>query len=173
MQIPFALTLGGVLIGTLGFCLGASMTAYENGDDLNKFVLPFLSMVGTWVSGLGALAAVFAALRIASRQAAEQRIQTTIKCVHHSMAVVNDLRSRVRYQRMVLSRGGVPLAALTTNASGIEKRYEALYDREIYQYLCGSLVDRITTLAGSVFGLYALSIAVAAKLENQPHTTIP
>ena len=173
MQLPFALTLGGLLVGILGFCLGAATTAHETGDDLNQFVLPFLSMVGTWVSGLGALAAVLAALHIATRQAAEQRTHAAVKCAHHSMAVVNDLRSRVSYQRKVLSGGSVPLAALATNIQGIERRYEALYDREIYQYLPGALIDRITALAGSIFGLSALSLAVASTLENKPHAVIP
>lgn len=173
MQLPFALTLGGLLVGVLGFCLGVATTAYETGDDLNKFVLPFLSMVGTWVSGLGALAAVLAALHIATRQAAEQHTHAAVKCAHHSMALVNDLRSRVSYQRKVLYDGSVPLAALATNIQGIERRYEALYDREIYQYLPGALIDRITALAGSIFGLSALSSAVASTLENKLHAVIP
>ncbi len=96
-----------------------------------------------------------------------------VRVTHHTMAMINDLRGRVRYMKIALSEGNRPLVALTKNAETIQNRYEALYDRELYRYLPGSVIDTIVSLSGSVFGLSTLIEGVASVLGGKGHAVIP
>ncbi len=104
---------------------------------------------------------------------ADDRAQDIVRVTHHSMAVINDLRSRVSYMKITLSEGHRPLVALTQNAETIQRRYETLYDRELYLYLPGSVIDAIGALSGAVFGLSTLVAAVASALDGKGHLIIP
>lgn len=104
---------------------------------------------------------------------ADDRARDVVRCIHHSMALVNDLRSRVRYMKLVLAEGNRPLAALTQNVDAIQKRYEALYDRELYRFLPGEVSDAIGAMSGSMFGLSALVAGIASALDNKLHQMIP
>lgn len=89
------------------------------------------------------------------------------------MAVINDLRGRVRFVKIALTEGNRPLIAVTQNAEAIQKRYEALYDRELYRYLPGEVIDAIVAMSGSVFGLSALVAGLASALGNSGHYMLP
>ena len=104
---------------------------------------------------------------------ADDRAQDVVWCIHHSMALVNDLRSRVRYMKLALVEGNRPLIALTQNAGAIEKRYEALYDRELYRFLPGDVSDAIGAMSGSMFGLSALVAGIASAFDNKGHQMLP
>lgn len=104
---------------------------------------------------------------------ADDRSQDIVRCIHHSMALVNDLRSRIQYMKAALVKGDRPLAALTQNADAIEKRYEALYDRELYRFLPGDVSDAIGAMSGSMFGLSALVASVASAFYNKGHQMLP
>jgi len=104
---------------------------------------------------------------------AGDRSQDVVRCIHHSMALVNDLRSRVRYMKLALVEGNRPLGALTQNAETIEKRYEALYDRELYRFLPGDVSDAIGAMSGSMFGLSALVAGIASAFDNKAHQMLP
>jgi hypothetical protein len=104
---------------------------------------------------------------------ADDRAHEIVRVTHHSMAVINDLRGRVRYMKIALSEGNRPLVALTQNAEAIQKRYEVLYDRELYRYLPGTVIDGIVALSGAVFGLSALVAGVASALDGKEHAVTP
>lgn len=154
---------------TAGLWLGAARTA----EDLDKFVLPLLSMLGGWVSGIGSLAAVGVALYIAGIQIRDARVQDAVRCIHHAMALINDLKSRVKYLQRTLVEGGRPIAALTQNMDAISRRYEALYDRDLYRHLPGSLVEKITGMSGSFSGIDALVTGIASAFKNEQHAYLP
>lgn len=96
-----------------------------------------------------------------------------VRITHHTMAIVNDLRGRIRFMKIALSKGNRPLIALTKNAETIEKRYEALYDRDLYRYLPGNVIDTIVSLSGSVFGLSSLIEGVTSVLDDKGQAIIP
>lgn len=165
--------IGVVLAGVTCFALGISFGASFLGQANGKNWIDFLSMLGSWVSGIGALIAVVVALTIADRQAKNEHDQDAIRCIHHALAVINDLRGRVRSVKLMLTEGGRPVLALTKNAAAIERRYESLYDREIYRHAPGELVDLITSLSGSFFGLSVLVDGVVAQGNLTPQTILP
>lgn len=167
-------TLGAVTIAVLGGSIGIQIGAgYLFGDDPNKLVIPLLSMIGGWISGIGALIAVVVALKISDYQIRHAHQQDAIRCIHHSLAIINDLRGRVHSVAMTLGEGNRPLLALTRNAEAIERRYEMLYDRDLYRHMPGPLVDKITGMSGSFFGLFALVEALALTLNIKPDQPIP
>ena len=104
---------------------------------------------------------------------ADDRAHDIVRVTHHAMAVINDLRARVGYMKVVLSEGNRPLVALTQNAEAIQRRYETLYERDLYQYLPGSVIDAIVALSGAVSGLSGLVSGVASALGGKEHMTIP
>lgn len=103
----------------------------------------------------------------------DDQSQDVVRCIHHSMALVNDLRSRVGYMKLALVEGNRPLGALTQNADTIEKRYEALYDRELYRFLPGDVSDAIGAMSGSMFSLSALVAGIASAFDNKAHQMLP
>lgn len=103
----------------------------------------------------------------------DDRAHTIIRITHHSLAVINDLRSRIHYIGVCLSAGNRPLAAITENAEAIRNHYESLYDRDIYEHLPGKLIDSISSLSGSIFGLSSLISVLASPLGNEVHRMLP
>lgn len=162
-----------VFIAFISFAIGAAFVAQVPGDDPNKLVIPLLTMLGGWVSGLGTLIAVVASLYIAHQQSTDSRKQDAIRCIHHAMALVNDLRSRVGYFETTVLNGGRPLVALTRNVETIVRRYEALLDRDLYKHLPGNVVDQITGMSGSVFGLETWTMVQSASLGDKPNFILP
>lgn len=165
--------LGAATISILSAAIGFAFGVDSPGDELNKNVIPFLSMVGGWVSGIGALVAAIVALRIAENQTKHEHQQSAVRCLHHSMAVIIDLRARVNFMRLMLSGGNYPLLALTRNAEGIERRFEMLFDREIYRHVPGHIIDAINDMSGSLFGLTTFAEGVTSAVNIPPHNTIP
>ena len=104
---------------------------------------------------------------------ADDRAHDVVQVTHHSIAVINDLRDRVCFMKVALCEGNRPLVALTQNAEAIQRRYETLYDREIYRYLPGSVIDEIVALSGAVFGLTSLVVGIASALDGKEHLMIP
>jgi len=104
---------------------------------------------------------------------ADDRAHEIIRITHHSMAVINDLRGRVHYMKIALSEGNRPLVAITQNAEAIHNLYMSLYDRELYRYLPGNVIDTIVGLSGSVFGLSSLIAGVASAFGEKEHLIIP
>lgn len=64
----FLIIVGTTLIASLSFVLGISFGVSYEHDTLLTIVIPFLGVLGNWVAGLGALAAVFTALWLADQQ---------------------------------------------------------------------------------------------------------
>ena len=102
----------------------------------------------------------------------DDRARDVVRCIHHSMALIKNLQNHVRYVKLILSEGNRPLVALTQNADAIQNRYEALYDRELYQFLPGEISDAINAMSGSIFGLSALVAGIASALDNKGHQMI-
>jgi hypothetical protein len=159
----------GFVVCLLSFGVGIWVAVGHTAEDLDKFAFSLLSVLGSWVSGIGALGAVVVALYVANKQIRDAKIQDAVKCIHHSMAIVNDLSARLKYLQTTLVTGDRPLAALTRNAESISRRYEALYDRDIYRHLPGSVIDQITNMSASFFGIDALVACIASALKNEPH----
>ena len=104
---------------------------------------------------------------------ADDRVSEIVRVTHHTLALLNDLRGRVHYMGTMLSEGNRPVVALTKNAEYIQKRYEALFDREIYDHLPGPVIDRIIGLSGSVFGLSVLAAELASTLGRKGYVPSP
>jgi hypothetical protein len=160
-------------VAFISFASGVVFAVLSPGDDPNKLVIPLLSMLSGWVSGLGTFIAAAAALYIAHQQSTDARKQDAIRCIYHAMALVNDLSSRVSYFETTVLNGGRPLVALTKNVETIVRRYEALFDRDLYKHLPGNVVDQITGMSGSVFGLETWTIAQSALLGDKPNFILP
>ena len=63
----FLIVVGVILVAMLSFVLGVSFgVSYEQNNLLN-IVIPFLGVLGSWVAGLGTLAAVFTSLWLADQ----------------------------------------------------------------------------------------------------------
>ena len=138
--------------------------------DLDK---EFLSVFGNWFSGLGAFGAIAAALYIGHVQTHENKLQDAVRCLHHAMAVTDDLRARVCYLRKIVTEGKRPLIAITVSATAISRRYEALFERDLYRHIPGPIVNMITAMAGSFFGIEMLGAGVAAAMDNPLDIEVP
>ncbi|MDP9504575.1 hypothetical protein Q7O60_16380 [Pseudomonas protegens] len=64
----FLAVVGVFLFGMMLFLLGTAFGASTNSGDFKEMLLPVLSVIGSWVSGVGALGAVLVALWIAEKQ---------------------------------------------------------------------------------------------------------
>lgn len=60
--------VGIILFGMMLFLLGTAFGAATNSTDFKDVLLPVLSVIGSWVSGIGALGAVLVALWIPEKQ---------------------------------------------------------------------------------------------------------
>ncbi len=103
----------------------------------------------------------------------DDRARNVVRCIHHSMALIKNLKNHVGYMKRTLAEGNRPLATLTQNADAIQNRYEALYDRELYQFLPGEISDAIDAMSGHIFGLSVLVAGIASALDNKAHQMIP
>lgn len=68
MSASLEYTVGIILLGMMLFLLGTAFGASTNSSDFKEMLLPVLSVIGSWVSGVGALGAVLVALFIAEKQ---------------------------------------------------------------------------------------------------------
>lgn len=143
------------------------------------YIRDWIKLVGLLPSATTACAALLVA-KTATRlltynkfTRADDRAHDIVQVTHHSIAVINDLRGRVHYMKIALSEGNRPLIALTQNAEAIQRRYEALYDRELYRYLPGSVIDAIVDLSGAFSGLSILVAGLASALDGKEHLIIP
>jgi len=131
------------------------------------------SDVAGWVQAIGATAGIGIAIWVPYRQRIEQVRDEKIRSYYHALAVVNDLISRVAYLGKIYSEGNRPLAALTATQATVSRRYESLFDRELYTHLPGPIVDKITGMSGSFNGIEAAVAAKASILDNKPHVVLP
>lgn len=129
--------------------------------------------VAGWVQAIGATAGIAIAIWIPYEQRQAQLRDDKIRCFHHALALVNDLRGRATYLRDFLTKGDRPLATLTSTATLFFKRYEALYDRELYAHLPGPIIDRITNLSGTITGVETVVAFVSSTLDNKPTVMLP
>lgn len=124
------------------------------------------------MAGVGAIFAAAVALQIANNQIKNEYQQGAIRCIHHSLAIINDLRGRLHAIKLILEEGGRPLIALTKNAEMIQNRYEAFYSQEIYRYISMEAADLISSMSGSFFGLVVLIEGFSSGLNISPHELI-
>ncbi|WMR30991.1 hypothetical protein [Metapseudomonas otitidis] len=68
MERAVFITCGAILIALLSLSLGAAIGASSTPQDFKDIMIPLLSMVGGWVSGIGTLAAVVVSLYLAKKQ---------------------------------------------------------------------------------------------------------
>ena len=126
---------------------------------------------------LGPLTPVTAGLlvsRIASRaivhgqvQREDDRRREIVRVTHHLLAVTKDLKSRIGYFRKLMEEGDKPISLICSLAKSIEKRYETLFEREVYQLLPGKSIDLINNLSGSIYGILAKAeVLGAASVSN-------
>lgn len=104
---------------------------------------------------------------------ADDRTQDIVRVTHHSLAIINDLRGRVQYMKLALVEGKRPLVAITQNAEALQRRYETLYDRDLYRYLPGETINAITNLSGSIFGISALVAGISSLMDDKGHLNLP
>jgi len=162
----------GLLLSLSSVGIGVWLGAIHTAEDLDMFTLSLLSVIGSWLSGVATLVAVVVALYIANKQLRTTYLYDSVRVMHHAMMVVNDLRGRLLYFRTTLVEGGRPLVALTNNASMISKRYESLFDRDLCKVLPGPVIDKISGMSGSFFGIEAMTTYVASSLRNELHTML-
>jgi hypothetical protein len=130
------------------------------------------SEVAGWVQAIGATIGIGIAIWVPLQQRVETVREGKLRSFHHTMAIVNDLRGQVTYLKAIYEEGDRPLAALTTTTSTLLRRFEALYDRDLYAYLPGPIVDRITGMSGSFNGIEASVAFKASELQNDLHATL-
>lgn len=162
----------GLVVSFLSCGVGIWMAVGHTAEDLDKFAFALLSMLGSWVSGIGALSAAVVALYVVTVQIRDAKVQDAVRCIHHAMATTNDLRARLHSLKTTVVEGGRPLAALTRNVESMLRRYEALYDRDLYRHLPGPVIDRITSMSGSFAGIEMLAVAISSGLNNQQHAVL-
>lgn len=63
-----SLAVGAILLALLSFVIGVSFGVTFKQDTFTDVLVPILSAMGSWVAGLGALAAVFTSLWLAEQQ---------------------------------------------------------------------------------------------------------
>jgi hypothetical protein len=130
------------------------------------------SEVAGWVQAIGATIGLGIAIYVPYQQRLSAVRDEKVRSFHHTMAVVNDLRYRVTGLQDALVKGGHPLAFLTCNAAMLVRRYETLYDRDLYTHLPGPIVDQITDMSGSFTGIEATVAVIAARLNNAPEQIV-
>lgn len=143
------------------FCLLAGYAIYliyhQKIEDALKAFLP-----------LGALISALLVAKVASRLLVhndivreDERRQDVVRITHHLLAVLMDLRQRVRFSVRALREESGTLIFLIENVNVIEKRYEVFLDREIYRFLAGETIELIGRMSGPIFGLAAFTKALA------------
>ena len=162
----------GIFVSLSSVGIGVWIAAGHTAEDLDKFTFSLLSVIGSWLSGIATLVAVVVALHIANKQLRTTYVFDSVRVIHHAMMVVNDLRDRLHYLQITLTEGGRPLVALTSNASIISKRYESLIDRDLCKVLPGPVIDKISSMSGSFFGIEGLALGVASSMRNELHTML-
>ncbi|WP_326540737.1 hypothetical protein [Pseudorhodoferax sp.] len=165
----------GALSCLAAFGIGVWSATARTAEDLDKFAFGLFSTLGNWVAGVGALAAVIAALVISDRQIREARLLArwenmadAVKCLHHAMVVVKELQDRVSHHGSLLELGKQPVTMLTRNSEVIGRRYEALLDRELYRHLPGPVCVKISDMSGSFHGLMSVVDMLAATIQPGP-----
>lgn len=143
------------------FCLLAGYSIYlvyhQKIEDALRVFLP-----------LGALISALLIAKVASRLLAhnnivreDERQQDVVRITHHLLAVIIDLRQRVKFSVRALREENGPLIFLIENVNVIEKRYEVFLEREIYRYLTGETIELIGRMSAPIFGLAAFTKALA------------
>ncbi len=173
MQLRVLAFLGTALIALIAFAIGIAVGAIYSGDAFNAVLMPFLSMTGTWASGIGTLAAVAVALHIATQQSRDARLQSSLRCAHFAMVLVDDLISRVKYQKLMLEEGGRPLASMHINAEAMERRYEGLFQHDLYVFLPGPILDLLKKLAVGFFNQSVMSAVLQSEVSSPVHLKFP
>ena len=164
----------------VGFITGDGRSLSGN-DKLNY---QMASLAGTWFGGLGTIVAVGAALYIAYGQARSaetlinhqhrmEKNDSALGALYHALAVVDDLRGRVAHlKNKACNVGAYPLAGYTLTMEGILTRYEMLFDRELYRYLTGPIIDQIKEMSGSFTGLNLTISLIATHHRNDPSSQV-
>ncbi len=173
LQLKAFVAIGLLICAFLAFSIGVAVGAVYSGDDFNTILMPFLSMTGSWASGVGALVAVIAAIQIATSQMREARLQGSVRCAHYAITLVDDLLGRVDFQRRMLVEGGRPIAALFVNSDAIARRYEGLFVQEQYLFLPGPAIDIMKRLAVGFFNINVMTEYLRSSLTALPHTPLP
>lgn len=173
MQLRVLVFLGVVLIALIAFAIGIAVGAIYSGNTFNDVLMPFLSMTGTWASGIGTLAAVVVALHIATQQARDARLQGSLRCAHYAIVLVDDLMSRVKYQKLMLEEGGRPLASMHINAESMARRYEGLFLHDLYVFLPRQVLDSLKKLAIGFFNQSVMSEVLQSELSLAMHINLP
>ena len=173
LQLKLFMFIGATLIAILMFAIGVAVGAVYSGNDFNSILMPFLSMAGTWASGVGAFLVVVATIQIATAQAQEYRLQGSIRCAHHSIMVVEELLSRVFHQKRLLIDGGVPMASLRINTEVMQRRHEDLHHRENYLYFSGSVLNLMNNLKVRFHNQAVMTEFIQSKLPNSMDMEIP
>ena len=100
-------------------------------------------------------------------QREDDRRREIVRVTHHLLAVTKDLKSRIGYFRKLMEEGDKPISLICSLAKSIEKRYETLFEREVYQLLPGKSIDLINNLSGSIYGILAKAeVLGAASVSN-------
>lgn len=163
MSVIMALIVVALACAAIGSLFGMGKTA----QDLQAFWFDVFGLLGTWVAGIGAITAAVVALAIADRQRKHTVLDETVRNLNHSITIVQDMRSRADYLSRIITEGGRPLSALIVNCDMLMMRYEALYDRELYTRMHGSIIDKVASLSGSLAGIHALIKTTADGFENK------
>jgi len=168
-----------IMVGTVSALAGKYFSWGGQTDEYEKYGFQIASVAGSWVSALATLAAVIAAMyavwaqiRESRRLAAEERIASIFHsrgaCFSHSMAVINQLRGRLKFIQRTIIEGGRPAFAIPANANKLSSLFDQLLDRENFHHLPGPIVDAIGDLAGSIFGVEMLAQGIFLPYaENQ------
>lgn len=133
---------------------------------LGESAWPALGTLATSLSALLVVKNVQQSLLRGDLQRADDRRLAIVRVTHHLMLIVGDMRNHANFLK---DKAGLmettPSLVYITAAETIVDRYEALLDREIYQYLPGPSVKLVENISAWVLGLKS-SASVVTEVTN-------
>ncbi|WP_374479479.1 hypothetical protein [Zoogloea sp.] len=148
-----------VVVAGIAYCFGARSFLASSPDLVEKSVNVW-NAVGSWVSGLGSIAAAIAALHIAYRQEARrdrERFEADIderqRYVGLALSLVNQIRGRVFFLSQDQYEHSNTLASLSVHGRKIGEDFSKLFGREVYSALPRSVLNEIESFSVAIFKL--------------------
>ncbi len=121
-------------------------------------------------ANLAPLLALLGAIKIADRvlvanhlfRLNDRRLEQ-VRVNHYLTVILRDLRDTLGYTKKQLVEGG-PMIVLESIADAVERRYESLFTKDVYDHLPGKAIDLISGMSGTIFGMRTLIAAGVAAL---------
>lgn len=139
---------------------------------LNKFITIFSKIIIKTIPLLAVLLATYAADRYITHSQLKDE-KEFIGVTYRYTAITKDLEDKVIFFTKMIADGGHFLTSVIYITDSIEKRYESLYDKELYKYISIEMVNTINDMSGSIYGLVSSTALAKDILKNSPTSPLP